>query len=61
MSGESMLHPKLFEIIEYVKEVGCTSMLHTNGTLLTKDKSTKLVNSSLDYLSFGKIPKKIYY
>ena len=53
MSGESMLHPNLFEMIEYVNEVGCTSMLHTNGTLLNKDKSVKLINSSLNYLSFS--------
>tara|TARA_Y100000310_G_scaffold321163_1_gene378458 strand:+ start:213 stop:1184 length:972 start_codon:yes stop_codon:yes gene_type:complete len=52
-SGESLIHPKLGEMIRYAKEAGCFTMLNTNATLLTEDKTNMILNSNLDYISFS--------
>lgn len=51
--GESLLHPDIFEMIKYAKERKISTRLHTNATLLTKEKSYLLLNSGLDFLSFS--------
>ncbi|MFW6139871.1 MAG: radical SAM/SPASM domain-containing protein [Acidobacteriota bacterium] len=51
--GESLLHPHLCEMIHYAHEREIYTKLHTNGSLLTKELSHKIVNSGLDRLSFS--------
>lgn len=51
--GESLLHPRIFDMVAYAKRKGLYTRLHTNGTLLDKEKSKLLLNSGLDFLSFS--------
>lgn len=52
-SGEPLLHPDIFEMIKYAAENNCYVNLATNGTLLDKEKSLKLIDSGLDELRFS--------
>jgi MoaA/NifB/PqqE/SkfB family radical SAM enzyme len=41
--GEPLLHPHLFEVLEFTKELGYDeSVLYTNGTLVTSDVARRL-------------------
>ncbi|MEW6455126.1 MAG: radical SAM protein [Acidobacteriota bacterium] len=51
--GESFLHPQLIDMIEYAKSKRLFTKIHTNGTLLDKKKSYKIIKSGLDRLSFS--------
>jgi len=51
--GEPLLNPDIFEMIRYTKESGLKARIHSNGTLLTKEKGRKLVESGLDTISFS--------
>lgn len=51
--GESLLHPRLVDMILYAKESKLYTRLHTNGSLLTEDLSRKIIGSGLDRLSFS--------
>ncbi len=51
--GESLLHPQIFDMISYAKEKGIYTRLHTNATLLDEERSKKLLESGLDFLSFS--------
>jgi radical SAM protein with 4Fe4S-binding SPASM domain len=51
--GESLLHPRLVDAIDYAKKRNIYTRLHTNGSLLTEDISRKLVDCGLDRLSFS--------
>lgn len=53
--GESLLHPNFFEMLDYVSQYENLHplWLSTNGILLTKQNSLKLLNSKLDYLNFS--------
>ena len=51
--GEPLMHPDIFEMIEYAKKKGLYIRLHTNATLLTEEKSCKLLESGLDLISFS--------
>jgi len=51
--GESLLHPRLVEAIQYAKRAGLYTRLHTNGSLLTEDLARQIVASGLDKLSFS--------
>jgi len=51
--GESLLHPRISEMIQYATEKHIYTKLHTNGSLLTKDLSHKIIKSGLDRLSFS--------
>ncbi len=51
--GESLLHPRLAEMIGYAHSNKIRTRLHTNATLLDKDKSEQLLDSGLDFLSFS--------
>jgi radical SAM protein with 4Fe4S-binding SPASM domain len=51
--GEPLLHPKLFEMIKYAKNKGLKTKLHSNATQLTEEKSIKLLESELDFISFS--------
>lgn len=52
-SGESLLHPQIYEMIKYAKDRGCYTILHTNATLLDRDKSDRILETELDELSFS--------
>ncbi len=52
--GESMLHPRLMEMIRYAKDRGVPWVYFTsNGTLLTEEKARGLINSGLDSITFS--------
>ena len=51
--GEPLLHPDLFEMIKYANQKGLLTKLHTNATLLTEERSYKLLESGLDFVSFS--------
>ena len=51
--GEPLLHPDIFEMIKYAKHKGLQTKMHTNATLLTEEKSLKLLESGLDFVSFS--------
>lgn len=51
--GEPLLHPKLFEMIQYAKKNGLKTKMHSNATRLTEEKSIKLLESGLDFVSFS--------
>lgn len=51
--GESTLHPRIVDMVRYVKERGIHVRLHTNGAFLKDDLSEALIRSGLDVLSFS--------
>ena len=51
--GEPLLHPELFEMIKYAKSKGLHTKLHSNATQLTEQKSIKMLESELDFISFS--------
>ncbi|NIM90293.1 MAG: radical SAM protein [Candidatus Aminicenantes bacterium] len=51
--GESLLYPDLIEAIRYAKEHGLFTRLHTNGSLLTSELASSIIDSGLDRLSFS--------
>ena len=51
--GEPLMHPDLFEMIEYAKGKNLCVRFHTNATLLTEEKARKLLESKLDFISFS--------
>jgi len=51
--GESLSHPDFFKMIRYAHEAGIVTRFHTNGTLLTEDKSRQLIASGLDQFAFS--------
>ncbi|TRZ49940.1 MAG: radical SAM protein, partial [Dehalococcoidia bacterium] len=48
-----LLHPDIFEMIKYAKQKGLQTKMHTNATLLSEEKSLKLLESGLDFVSFS--------
>ena len=56
--GESFLHPKLFECIEYAKERGVLDVqITTNGTLLDEAAMRRVLDSGLDGIIFSVDPR----
>lgn len=52
--GESLLHPKFFEMIEIARRSGIAPIqLATNATLLNDRISTNLIKSGIDFISFS--------
>lgn len=51
--GESLLHKDIEKFIIYAKKNGIYTNLHTNGSLLTEEKSKMILRSGLDLLSFS--------
>jgi MoaA/NifB/PqqE/SkfB family radical SAM enzyme len=51
--GEPLLHPRIFDMVRYAHDAGINSRLHTNATILTREKSIMLIKSGLDFLSFS--------
>ncbi len=52
-SGESLLHPKISDMISYTKSAGCYVMMNTNATLLNEKKAEEILESGLDEISFS--------
>lgn len=53
IGGESLLHPKLIDMIKYMKQKDIPSRLYTNGTLVTPEISEELILSGLDHITFS--------
>lgn len=53
LSGEPLLHERLFDMIDYATAHNCTTMIHTNGTLLTEAVTEKLLASNLTSISIS--------
>jgi len=51
--GESLLHPRLAEMIATAADRRIMVKLHTNATLLDEDKSRQLIRSGLGLISFS--------
>lgn len=51
--GESFLHPELVEMIKYAKKAGLNVKIHTNGTLINREISERILDSGLDLVSFS--------
>lgn len=51
--GESLLHPRFFDMVRYAKGHGIYTRLHTNATLLNEEKASGVIDSGLDFLSFS--------
>ncbi len=50
--GEPLLHPKIFDLVRYVKSLGIKASMGTNGFLVDK-YIDEIFNSGLDEISFG--------
>ncbi len=53
LSGESLLHKDIFEMIKYAKSKDINVDLHTNATLLNREKAYKLLESGVDTVTFS--------
>jgi radical SAM protein with 4Fe4S-binding SPASM domain len=53
LGGEPLLHKQLLEMIEYMTKNEVGSIMHTNGTFLTEEKSYGLITSGLSLISFS--------
>ena len=51
--GEALLHPDIYEIIEYAKKAGISVQLDTNATPLDKKRARRLIDSGLDAVKFS--------
>lgn len=51
--GEPLLNKNIFEMIRYASSQGLKTSIHTNGTLLTEERSRKLIESGLSVISFS--------
>ncbi|WHH58602.1 tungsten cofactor oxidoreductase radical SAM maturase [Petroclostridium sp. X23] len=48
--GEPMMHPKIFDMLRSVKELGLRVEMITNGSYLSKENINKLIDLELDIL-----------
>lgn len=51
--GESLLHPEIGSMIGYASSAGLQTRVHTNGTVMDREKALELLDSGLDILSFS--------
>lgn len=60
--GESLLHPRIFDIIEYCQKYKLKTELSTNASLLTEHNTSKIIDSGLSviYLCMDGASKKTY-
>lgn len=60
--GESLLHPKFFQMAEYAVKSGLTTSLSTNLTFLNEERSRKVLESGIDFvvLALDGINKNTY-
>jgi MoaA/NifB/PqqE/SkfB family radical SAM enzyme len=45
--GEPLMHPKMFDMIEYCHKVGLRSEISTNATLLNEERSRRILDAGL--------------
>jgi len=50
--GEPLVHPDLFEMVEYAKRKNLPVQIFTNGTLAKPQVADRLVELGLDYMNF---------
>jgi radical SAM protein with 4Fe4S-binding SPASM domain len=53
MGGESLLHPKICEMIAYCRDQHVPARLYTNATLLDERKSEEIILAGLDHITFS--------
>ena len=51
--GESLLHPRIFDTVRYIKEKKKRPLLTTNGVLLTPNVMEEMVNSGLERVTIS--------
>jgi radical SAM protein with 4Fe4S-binding SPASM domain len=51
--GEPLIHPQIVEMIEYACKNNIKTRIHTNGSLLTRELSRKLITAGLNLISFS--------
>ena len=49
LHGEPMLHPRIVDMVEYIKRAGLAVHLVTNGTLFTRDRSEAILSSGVTF------------
>ena len=53
VGGESLLHPKLPEMVAYARRYGIRVLLNTNATILTPMLSKRLIDAGLSHITFA--------
>ena len=53
VTGESLLHPELPQMIEYAHRNRVITRLHTNATVLSEELGMKIIRSGLSFISFS--------
>lgn len=53
MAGEPLMNPDIYKMIEKATDFKVPTMISTNGMLLTKSNSEKLINSGLDLIKIA--------
>lgn len=51
--GESLLHPKFFEMADYAVKAGLKTSLSTNLSFLNEERSHKLLESGIDFVTLA--------
>ena len=51
--GEPFMHPKIMDIIEYIKSKGMGCDMSTNFTLINKERAEKLVGLGIDHMNIS--------
>ena len=51
--GESMLHPRIYDMISYAHKNGIYTRLFTNATQLDEKNAKKIIDTGLDFISFS--------
>lgn len=52
-TGEPLLNKNIGEMVEYMSRKGMSSIMHTNGTLWTREKAERLFDAGLSFVSFS--------
>ena len=60
--GEPLMHPELFDMIDYAKAAGVTVETSTNITLLNEERARRVLEAELDvlYLAMDGVTKETY-
>lgn len=60
--GEPLLHPRIFDMVEYCRRKGLRSEISTNATLLNEEKARRLLDAGLNaiYLSIDGLRPETY-
>ena len=53
VGGESLLHPRFFDMARYASARGIKVLLNTNATLLSPDRAEQMLNAGFAALSFA--------